>query len=103
LIWFIPCNVSFGHDDPVWYFRVCKKAELFYIFRKWKSGLAIVINTDMLSQVGFLSLTNIIIDNFEGGYYHPDMVKKNETRRSGIAGSIRRNYVWPGQNGCAAG
>ena len=30
----------------------------------------------MLSTERFLSLTNIVIDNFEGGYYHPDMAKK---------------------------
>ena len=30
----------------------------------------------MLSAERFLSLTNIVIDNFEGGYYHPDMSKK---------------------------
>ena len=30
----------------------------------------------MLSTERFLSLTNVVIDNFEGGYYHPDMAKK---------------------------
>lgn len=30
----------------------------------------------MLSTVQFLSMTNIVIDNFEGGYYHPDLAKK---------------------------
>jgi hypothetical protein len=30
----------------------------------------------MLSTERFLSLTDIVIDNFEGGYYHPDMAQK---------------------------
>ncbi|MGH2552143.1 MAG: hypothetical protein ACRDEB_00410 [Chitinophagaceae bacterium] len=30
----------------------------------------------MLTTEQFLSMTNIVIDNFEGGYYHPDMAKK---------------------------
>jgi hypothetical protein len=30
----------------------------------------------MLTAERFSSLTNVVIDNFEGGYYHPDMAKK---------------------------
>jgi hypothetical protein len=30
----------------------------------------------LLTSERFITLTNIVIDNFEGGYYHPDMAKK---------------------------
>jgi hypothetical protein len=38
----------------------------------------------MLSIERFSSLTSVVIDNFEGGYYHPDMAKKMSAKDQAI-------------------
>ncbi|MEO6610762.1 MAG: hypothetical protein ABIT05_01475 [Chitinophagaceae bacterium] len=42
-------------------------------FLKFSTTPKPVVPTDMISEERFVQLTAVVIDNFEGGYYHPDM------------------------------
>lgn len=38
----------------------------------------------MVNEKQFISLTSVVIDNFEGGYYHPDMLKQFNSRSQSL-------------------